>query len=65
MNIFALILLFIIWASAFYGFLHDDMGIGLFGRCFAALAHAAIASLFCTGFGVLGYATVCLFKEVL
>jgi hypothetical protein len=65
MNIIPLIALFIIWASALYGFLHDDMGIGVFGRCFAALAHGAIAALFCTGFGALCYATVLVIREIL
>lgn len=65
MNIVALLVLGIIWAVSIYGFVKDDMGVGLFGRCSSALAHAAMSTLVCVGVGALCYATFLLLQEVL
>lgn len=57
--------IFSIWAYALYGFITDDMGMGLFGRMWAALAHGAIATLVLCAFGGLCFATALAIREIL
>jgi hypothetical protein len=64
MNIIVLLCSLIIWASAFYGFITDDMGMGLFGRTWAAIAHGAIALLALAGLGGLIFVTWLAIKEL-
>jgi hypothetical protein len=65
MNIVLLICVLIIWAASFYGFITDDMGMGLFGRTWAAIAHGAVATIALVGFGGLLFVTGLTIKELL
>jgi uncharacterized membrane protein required for colicin V production len=65
MNILLLIALLVIWCSAIYGFIVDDIGLGFFGRIWGALAHAAIAALALGGTGGLIFLSVMTIKEML
>ena len=54
----------IVWAASFYGFITDDMGMGLFGRTWAAIAHGAMATLALAGLGGLIFVTWLAIKEL-
>jgi hypothetical protein len=54
-----------IWAYALYGFITDDLGIGLFGRLFSALCYGAIATLVLSAFGGLCFVTALAIREIL
>ena len=64
MNYIVLVCLGIIWTYSVYGFVTDNMGLGLFGRIWSAIAHGAIATLALALLGGLCFVTVLVFKEI-
>lgn len=64
MNYVLLICILIIWVALVHGFVTDNMGIGWFGRVFAALAQGALATIALAALGGLTFVTVLAFKEI-
>ena len=65
MNYLLLCCVLIIWAFAIYGFITDDMGIGLFGRLYSSIAHGALATIALATLGGLIFVTSLAIREIL
>lgn len=63
MIIIPIICLSLIWAAFIYGFAREDMNMGLAGRAFSGLSHAACVTLALGAFGLLMSGTILVIKE--